>query len=129
MTTTLAQMMAEAKADLVTVAPADAAAEIESGQALALDVREPVEWETHISGALQVPRGLLEFAADPASPAHKEALDPTRRVIVYCRSGTRATLAAHTLKELGFKDVRNLEGGLNAWQAAGLPVAGHHDDI
>ena len=59
-----------------------------------LDVREPVEWEQHIEGAVQVPRGLLEFVADPASPRHKPELDTGRRVIVYCRSGTRAALAA-----------------------------------
>ena len=62
-------------------------------------------WEQHIAGALQIPRGLLEFAADPASPRHNPELDPDRSVIVYCRSGTRAALAALTLQTLGFKNV------------------------
>ena len=53
------------------VAPRKAFEEISTGQAVALDVREPVEWENHIEGSVQVPRGLLEFAADPASPRHK----------------------------------------------------------
>ena len=56
-------------------------------------------------GAVQVPRGVLEFQADPASPAHNPALVPDGKVIVVCRSGTRATLAAATLMDLGYTDV------------------------
>ena len=78
---------------------------------------------------MQVPRGLLEFAADPASPRHTAELDPARRVIVYCRSGARAALAAVTLKTMGYENVANLEGGFSAWQEAGLPTAEHHDGL
>ncbi len=46
-----------------------------SGKAVLLDVREPVEWEQHIKGSVQVPRGLLEFVADPTSARHKAELD------------------------------------------------------
>ena len=76
-----------------------------------------------------MPRGLLEAAADPASPRHLPALDPTRRVIVYCRSGARAALAGATLKELGYEDVANLDGGITAWKDAGLPIAEHHEGM
>ena len=75
------------------------------------------------------PAELLEFAADPASPRHNAELDPNRRVIVYCRSGTRAVLAAHTLKTMGFDNVANLEGGFGAWTKAGLPEEEHHADL
>ena len=81
---------------------------------------------TTSSGAVQVPRGLLEFAADPASPSHKEGLEPDARVIVYCRSGTRAALATATLVMLGYQNVANLDGGINAWKEAGLPLSEHH---
>ncbi len=57
------------------------------------------------------------------------ALDPARRVIVYCRSGHRAALAAATLQSLGFEDVANLEGGISAWQEAGMPTSEHHDGL
>ena len=67
--------------------------------------------------------------ADPASPRHNPELDPARRVIVYCRSGTRAALATLTLKTLGFENVANLEGGFTAWKEAGLPTAEHHSDL
>jgi rhodanese-related sulfurtransferase len=116
-------------AQVEKVSPQGAAAEVAAGNAVLLDVREPVEWEHHIEGSVQVPRGLLEFMADPASPKHKPELDPAGRVIVYCRSGHRAALAATTLKDMGFANVANLEGGFGAWQAAGLPVSEHHDGL
>jgi len=126
---TVAELVAAAKAQVENVSPKDAAAEATSGAAVLLDVREPVEWEHHIAGAVQVPRGLLEFVADPTSPKHKPELDPAGRVIVYCRSGSRAALACATLKDMGFANVANMEGGFGAWQAAGLPSAEHHDGI
>jgi len=129
MTTTAAAMVGEANAQIEHVSPKGAADEVASGKAVLLDIREPVEWEHHIQGAVQVPRGVLEFIADPASPRHNAALDPARRVIVYCRSGTRAALAALTLKTLGYEHVANMDGGFTAWKEAGLPTEEHHSDI
>ena len=126
---TAAEMVGHAMAQIESVSPQDAFDEMTTDHVVFLDVREPVEWEHHIAGALQVPRGLLEFAADPASPRHKPELDPTRRVIVYCRSGVRASLAALTLKTLGYEHAANLEGGFSAWKEAGLPTDEHHSDI
>jgi rhodanese-related sulfurtransferase len=126
---TVASLIAEANAQIESVSPQHAADEAASGKAVLLDVREPVEWEHHIAGCVQVPRGLLEFAADPTSPRHKPELDPSRRVIVYCRSGARAALAASTLKTLGYESVANLEGGITAWKETGLPLDEHHDGI
>ncbi|MGZ4325499.1 MAG: rhodanese-like domain-containing protein [Solirubrobacteraceae bacterium] len=126
---TAAEMVAQAMAQIDSVSPKDAFDEMTTDHVVFLDVREPVEWEHHIAGAVQVPRGLLEFAADPASPRHKPELDPTRRVIVYCRSGVRASLAALTLKTLGYEHAANLEGGFSAWKEAGLPTNEHHSDI
>ena len=126
---TVAELVAEAMAQVENVAPQDAAAEASAGTAVLLDVREPVEWEHHIEGAVQVPRGILEWVADPASPRHHPELDPALRVIVYCRSGHRAALAAATLKTLGYENVANLQGGFAAWQEAGLPASEHHDGI
>ena len=126
---TVAELVAEAMTQVEDVAPQDAADEVAAGKAVFLDVREPVEWEHHIGGAIQVPRGILEFVADATSPRHNMALDPARRVIVDCRSGHRAALAAATLQSLGFKDVANLEGGFGAWQEAGMPSSEHHDGI
>ena len=126
---TVAQMVAEAVAQVERVAPAAAAAELAEGNVAIVDVREPVEWERHIAGAVQVPRGLLEFAADPVSPRHNAELEPTERVIVYCRSGVRAVLAAKTLLDMGYENVANLDGGITAWIEAGLPTTEHHAEL
>ena len=127
MTVTAAQMVTEAAGRVGAVDPKDAWEELQRGDAVALDVREPVEWEESIPGALQVPRGILEFQADPASPRHNAALDPHRRVIVYCRSGARAALAAATLQDLGFRDVANLTDGITGWKAEHLPTSEAHE--
>ena len=87
MAKTAADLVVEARAQVKSLTPQEAFDEATSGRAVLLDVREPVEWEHHIEGALQIPRGLLEFQADPTSPRYNAGLDPTRPVIVYCRSG------------------------------------------
>ena len=100
-----------------------------AGTAVFLDVREPTEWETHIPGCVQIPRGILEAKADPTSPRHDPALQPDDQVIVYCRSGARSALAGLTLTELGYTRVLNLAGGITAWRESGLPTDDTHADI
>jgi rhodanese-related sulfurtransferase len=129
MVTSVVEMIGEARAEIESVPPAAVSEELAAGELLLVDIREPVEWEQHIAGALQVPRGLIEFVADPASPRHNADLEPTRRVIVYCASGARGALATRTLQNMGFEHVANLDGGLKAWIAAGLPVVEHHGDL
>jgi len=129
MVTSVAEMIGDARAQIELVAPEAVSDEMASGSVVLVDVREPVEWERHIAGALQVPRGLLEFVADPASPRHNEKLDPSRRIIVYCASGARAALATLALKNMGYDNVANMDGGLKAWIAADLPTTEHHGDL
>lgn len=126
---TAKQMVLEATALVPSITAQEARQRIEQGEAVLLDVREPTEWETHIRGCLQIPRGILEAKADPTSPRHEPALDPDRQVIVYCRSGARSALASVTLQELGFTRVLNLIGGITAWKEAGLPTEDAHADI
>ena len=125
MSKTAMEMIGEARAQVGTVAPKEAADELGTGAVL-VDVREPEEWQHgHINGSVPAPRGLLEFFADPASPRHKDQLDPGRRMIVVCASGARASLAAATLKTMGYSDVAILDGGLKGWTEAGLPTNEH----
>lgn len=120
---TAAQLVAEAKASIDNLSPDQLQAEAAQG-ALIVDVREGTECALGmIGGALHIPRGLLEFRADPASPSHHAALDPTRRTITYCASGNRSSLSAVALRQLGFTNVAHLDGGFRAWMAAGKPVA------
>ena len=82
-----------------------------------VDVREPEEWaETGIpQGAVLVPLGDLESRAD-------SELAADRPVYVICRSGNRSQTGSDMLVGLGFAEVYNVDGGINAWLAAGLPV-------
>ena len=129
MVTSVKDMIADAVAQIGLVTVQEAANELDVGDVVLVDVREPTEWEHHVAGALQVPRGLLEFAADPASPRHLAELDPSRRIIVMCRSGARSALAGSTLKDMGFDDVRNLSSGFAARTEASLPTAEHTAQI
>jgi rhodanese-related sulfurtransferase len=78
--------------------------------------------EGAIPGAVHAPRGMLEFYADPTSPYHRPEFDPDGRVILYSASGGRSALAAATLQALGYTRVAYLDGGINAWVAAGNAV-------
>lgn len=86
-----------------------------------LDVRDAPELEASgkIKGAVHVPRGMLEFRADPESPSRHPALQRDRTVLVYCGSGGRAALSGKTLKELGYTSVYNA-GGFKELAEAGL---------
>lgn len=93
-----------------------------------LDVREPSEYEQgHLPGAVNIPRGVLEFqvsghpalACEPAAP---ELARLERPICVYCRSGGRSALAAQALGEMGFSRIKSLAGGFLDWQAHNLPV-------
>ena len=128
------EVVEEARTQIKSLSPEEASDALASGEAILIDVREPTEWEHHIEGAIQVPRGLLEFAADPECgpmlpPSLKFDLDPDHRVIVYCNTGARATLAALTMKNMGYESAANLDGGLTAWKEAGLPTVEHHSGI
>ncbi len=126
MTKTVMEMIGEARARVGSVAPPEAAEELAAGSAVLVDVRQSGEWEHgHIDGSVPVPRGLLEFFADPTSPRHKEELDPGKKMVVVCHSGARAALAAATLQDMGYQEVAVLDGGIAAWTAAGLPITEH----
>lgn len=125
MTKSVMELIGEARAQVDMVDPKEAANQLDAG-AVIVDVREPEEWQHgHVGGSVPAPRGLLEFFADPASPRHNEQLDPHTRTIVLCASGARASLAALTLKTMGYADVAILDGGLKGWTAAGLPTNEH----
>ncbi|HWJ32388.1 MAG: rhodanese-like domain-containing protein [Gemmatimonadaceae bacterium] len=92
--------------------------------AVVVDLREAEEIVQSgiIPGALHVPRGVLEFAADPDSPVHRAPLDPTRPVVLYCAVGGRSALAALTLQAMGYGSVAHLAGGVEGWLVDGHPL-------
>jgi len=114
-----ADLIAQAKAEIEEIQPTEAAAEIDSGDDVALvDVREQAEFdERHIEGAIHVPRSYLESRFEQFVP------DRSRRIILYYASGIRSALAAKTLAEdLGYEDVSSMAGGITLWRDRGLPV-------
>ena len=128
MSRTLAEMVGAARATAREISPVEAAeADNRSEVALIVDVREPGEYnEGHIPHAINIPRGLLELRADPASPVADASLtaDRSARILVYCTKspGARSLLAAQTMSSMGYERVEVLGGGLIAWAEAGLPV-------
>ena len=121
---TAAQLVSEAKQHIENLTPDQVAAELERGQVVLVDLREPGERAQTgaIRGAVHAPRGMLEFYADPASPYHRQEFDPARRTILYCASGGRSALAVASLQQLGYANVAHLDGGLKAWTASGREV-------
>lgn len=120
----VAQLVTEAKGRIENLPPADALAEVESGEATVVDIREPDECRQNgaVPGAVLAPRGMLEFWADPSSPYHRPEFHPTKRIILYCASGGRSALSCSALQDLGYARVAHVDGGLKAWKEAGLPV-------
>ncbi len=124
MAKTAAELVTEAKQRVANLTVDEVAAEVERGDALLVDLREPGERAEHgaIPGAVQAPRGMIEFWADPTSAYHRAEFDPNRRTILHCASGGRSALGARTLQQLGYGNVAHLDGGLKDWIAAGKPV-------
>jgi rhodanese-related sulfurtransferase len=121
---TAAELVAEAKGRIENLTVDQVAAEVAAGDVVVVDLREPEELAAtgKIPGSIHVPRGMLEFRADPTSSYHDSALDPSRRVILHCAAGGRSALAAAALQDMGYQSVAHLDGGFTAWQRAGQPV-------
>ena len=117
-------LVAEAKAKVENLDVDAVEAELKSGNAVVIDLRESEELAAtgRIPGSVHVPRGMLEFRADPTSPYHQDPIDPSKRIILHCASGGRSALAASTLQAMGYDNVAHLDGGFTAWKAAGKPV-------
>lgn len=121
---TVADLITDARTRVTHLTPTDVAAEVDAGDVLLVDLREPGELDASgiLPGAVHAPRGMLEFWADPASPYHRSEFDPDRRTVLYCASGGRSALAAAALQDLGYRDVAHLDGGITGWLDAGQPT-------
>lgn len=117
-------LIAEANAVIETIAVKDALALVGDPRVQFVDIREIVEVEKSgtIKGAVHAPRGFLEFIADPTGPMHKPELASGKKLVLFCASGGRSTLATRTLKDMGLANVAHIAGGFSAWQAAGGPT-------
>ncbi len=117
---TVAQLLAEATAAVPFMALDDLAARVAADKLdiVLLDVRERDAWLAgHIPGARHLPRGQLELRINDELP------DPTVRVVACCEFGRISTLAAATLRTLGFRRAAALDGGMKLWREQGLPLS------
>jgi rhodanese-related sulfurtransferase len=120
------QLLAEARAKLERVDAQGAAEAVAGGGAVLVDIRSESQRARDgvVPGAVFIPRNVLEWRCDPASDARDPAVsDPGRQLIVMCDEGYASSLAAAGLHELGRALATDLDGGFQAWRAAGLPVA------
>ena len=110
-------MATQTKQQIEEIEAFEAAQEIEGGDVVLIDTREPHEYqEAHLENGKLVPPGVLADEIAAAAP------DKSARTIVYCRSGNRSHKAAEQLEALGYEDVASMAGGIVAWQEQGLPV-------
>jgi glyoxylase-like metal-dependent hydrolase (beta-lactamase superfamily II)/rhodanese-related sulfurtransferase len=117
---TVAQLLSDAAADIAFISMAELAERVKRNdpELVLLDVREKEAFAAgHIPGARHLPRGQLELRVNSELP------DPTERILVCCEFGQISTLAAATLRELGYIHAAALDGGVKAWRESGLPLA------
>lgn len=114
---TAKQLVEDAKKDICEVSVSEAKDLFDKGGNLFLDCRTSKEYKMgHVPGAVNIPRGLLEFKIDKQIPDRETA------IIMYCKTGGRGCLATCTLCKMGYKNVKNMDGGWLAWEKAGYPV-------
>jgi glyoxylase-like metal-dependent hydrolase (beta-lactamase superfamily II) len=114
---TVAQLLAEASREITFVAMDEVVHRLGTDDFVLLDVREKDAFDKgHIPGAKHLPRGQLELRVD------KELPDPTARILTYCQLGRISTLAAATLRTMGYTRAVALDGGYDAWVKAGYPT-------
>jgi rhodanese-related sulfurtransferase len=123
-TRTIGELLQAAQQRLDRLQPRDALEESRHG-ALIVDTRcQEARVETGvIPGSLHVPLSVLYWRVDPSSGyADTRLSDPSRRIILFCADGYSSSLAAATLRDLGFDRATDIVGGFNGWLAAELPV-------
>jgi sulfur-carrier protein adenylyltransferase/sulfurtransferase len=115
------------KARIEEVTPEEAREEIESGDVVLIDTRDPVNrQEVRIDGDHYAPAGaggVESHSEEFAERVGEAAGERDKRVLVYCNAGNRSAVAADALvREHGFENVASVAGGIAGWEAAGLPV-------
>ena len=122
MSVTVKELLDAANAVVPRISGDEAQAKVAAGAVL-LDIRDGTELQEmgYAVGSVHVPRGLLEFKADPTSASHDPRLSPDRPVVLHCAAGGRAALAGKLLLDMGYTQVFNL-GGFKDWKEAGGPV-------
>lgn len=110
----------EANAVVTHITSEEAVAAHGTNNSVFIDVRDTsaIAQTGTVAGAERIPRGMLEFMADDASPLHNAAMKKDADVYVICAAGGQAALAGKTLQDMGYQSVKNI-GGFEGWKEAG----------
>ena len=113
----------EANATVPRISAEEAVATHGKANAVFVDVRDSnaIAGSGTIAGAQRIPRGMIEFMSDDASPLHNEAMKKDADIYLICAAGGQAALAGKTLQDMGYKSVTNI-GGFADWKDADGPV-------
>ena len=113
----------EAHTHVPKIDPAEGIAKHQAGTTVFVDVRDSADIAKSgtIAGALRIPRGFIEFAADDTMQFHVPEMQKAADICLVCGAGGQAALAGKTLKEMGYQSVVNV-GGIGDWKAAGGPM-------
>jgi len=114
---TASDLVSEAKENVCEISVSEAKECFDKGGYVFIDCRTEDEFKMgHVPGCMHIPRGVMEFKIDKKIP------DKTANVILYCKKGGRGCLATCTLCRMGYRNVKNMDGGWMAWEKAGYPV-------
>jgi rhodanese-related sulfurtransferase len=123
---TIEELLAQARAQLGhRPTPQEAHAAAEAGEAILVDVRagDVLARDGGIPGAIHHQRTVIEWRADPDCEWRDDRIaDLDAPLILFCSQGYASSLAAQTLREMGFTRATDMEGGFDAWKEQGLPV-------
>ena len=119
------ELVDNANETIITMSPEQVKSAYDKGEITLIDVRDIRElWkEGTIKESIHIPRGMLEFWLDPQSSYYQEKkIGEMKNIVLFCALGFRSTLATKTLKEMGFDNVANAQGGFDSLKKIGLPI-------
>ncbi len=119
------EIVDQANKVIKVLSPEEVKTAYEKGEITLIDVRDIRElWrEGTIKDSIHIPRGMLEFWLDPSSSYYQEKkIGEIKNLVLYCALGLRSALATKSLKDMGFLNVANAEGGFDSLKKVGLPV-------
>ena len=119
------ELVDNANETIITMSPEQVKSAYDKGEITLIDVRDIRElWkEGTIKESIHIPRGMLEFWLDPQSSYYQEKkIVEMKNIVLFCALGFRSALATKTLKEMGFDNVANAQGGFDSLKKIGLPI-------
>ncbi|HRN76967.1 rhodanese-like domain-containing protein [Ottowia sp.] len=118
-------LVAEAMAEITTYSVEQVRQRIGDPAVQLVDIRDvrELEREGTVPGAVNAPRGMLEFWVDPESPYYRPVFgDEGKEYILFCAAAWRSALATKALQDMGMTNVAHIEGGFSNWRKQGAPV-------